>query len=63
MERDPTADRQPEPIEPEDALPAADADDLPREPGTLPDTGRVIEEKGMASEAEEKRGQENGSEG
>ena len=63
MERDPAANPPPEPIEPDDALPDADAEDLPREPGTLPDTGRVIEDKGRTSEAEEKRGGEDGSEG
>ena len=53
MEREPSPERDREPIQPEEATPADDPEQLPEGPGALPDSGRVVEEKGR----------ENGSEG
>ena len=52
MEREPRTGPPPEPIEPEDATPSEDAEDLPEGPGTVPDTGRVLEERPAGDEGE-----------
>ena len=63
MERDPGSGPPPGPLEPEDATPEDDAEDLPAEPGPLDDTGRVVEEKGLEDPALERQGGHEGGEG
>ena len=63
MERDPGAGPPPERLEPEDATPEEDAQDLPDEPGLLGDSGRVVEEKGLDDPALERRGEPDVGEG
>ena len=60
MERDASAGPPPKPLEPDDATPEEDAEDLPDEPGLLPDSGHVIEEKTLDDPALERRGERGG---
>ncbi len=63
MERDPSAGPPPEPLQPEDATPQEDAEDLPDEPGLLADTGHVVEEKGLEDPDAERQGEREAGEG